>query len=100
VPARGRDPAGELSDLVCNFNLAGDLRQWLGHGSIDPEVLSQVREELLEIVKALDAGESVSPIPALPLPPRPTRRDLSRPCEQKGAFDDGRSRSDRRSRPV
>lgn len=53
VPARGRDPAGELSDLVCNFNLAGDLRQWLGHGSIDPEVLFQVREELLEIVKAL-----------------------------------------------
>ena len=89
VPECGRDPAWQLGDLACYFvNLADDLQQWLVHGSIDPEVLSQVREELLEIVKALDTGEPVSPIPAIPVPPRRTRRDLSRRGDQKGAFDD------------
>ena len=89
VPEHGRDPASQLSDLACYFaNLADDLQQWLVHGLIDPEVLSQVREELLEIVKALDTGEPVSPIPAIPVPPRPPRPDLSRRGDQKGAFDD------------
>jgi hypothetical protein len=89
VPERVRDPAGQLSDLVCYLlNLADDLQQWLAHGTIDPEVLPQVREELQEIAKALDTGEPVSPIPAIPVPPRPTRRDLSRRCDQKRAFDD------------
>jgi len=37
---RVRDPAWQLSDLVCYFmNLADDLQKWLAHGSIDPEVL-------------------------------------------------------------
>jgi hypothetical protein len=89
VPECARDPAWQLSDLACYFvNLADDLQQWLVHGSIDPDVLSQVREELLEIVKALDAGEPVSPIPAIPVPPRPTRRDLSRRGGREPAFDD------------
>lgn len=61
---------GRLSDLVCYLmNLADDLQQWLAHGSIDPEVLPQVREELREIAKALDTGAPISPMPALPLPP-------------------------------
>src|SRR5713226_2344668 len=54
---RVRDPAWQLSDLVCYLmNLADDLQKWLAHGSIDPEVLTQVREELREIAKALDTG--------------------------------------------
>ena len=83
------DPARLLSDLACYLvNLADDLQQWLAHRSIDPDVLPQVREELLEIVKALETGQSMSPIPAVPLPPRQTCRGLSRRGDRKGAFDD------------
>jgi len=89
APERVRDPAWQLSDLACYLvNLADDLQQWLARGSIDPEVLPQVREELREIAKALDTGAPISPIPAIPLPPRPTRRDLSRRGNQARAFDD------------
>jgi hypothetical protein len=89
VPERGQDPACQLSDLACYLmNLADDLQKWLAHGSIDPEVLPQVREELREIAKALDTGAPISPIPAIPLPPRPTHRDLSRRGDQERAFDD------------
>jgi hypothetical protein len=78
-----------LSDLACYLaNLADDLQQWLVHGSIDPEVLPQAREELRQIAKALDTGAPISPIPAIPLPPRPTRRDLSRRSDQERAFED------------
>ena len=73
-PERVGDPAWQVSDLVCYLmNLADDLQQWLSHGSIDPEVLPQVREELREIANALDARAPISPIPAIPLPPRKTR---------------------------
>jgi hypothetical protein len=89
VSGRVRDPAWQLSDLACYLvNLADDLQQWLVRGSIDPEVLPQVREELLEIARALDTGAPISPIPAIPLPPRPTRRDLSRRGDRERAFDD------------
>jgi hypothetical protein len=86
---RVRNPAWQLSDLVCYLrNLADDLEQWLAHGSIDPEVLLQVREEWREIATALDTGAPISPIPAIPLPPRPTRRDLSQRGDRERAFDD------------
>ena len=89
VPERVRDPACQLSDLACYLvNLADDLQQWLVHGSIDPEVLPQVREERREIAKALDTGAPISPIPAIPPPPAPTRRDLWRRRDQERAFDD------------
>ena len=89
VPELVRDPACQLSDLACYLvNLADDLQQWLVHGSIDPEVLPQVREELREIVKALDTGAPISPIPAIPPPRRPTPRDLSRRGDLERAFDD------------
>ena len=53
VPERVRDPAWQLSDLACYLvNLADDLQEWLARGSIDPEVLPQVREELRQIAKA------------------------------------------------
>jgi hypothetical protein len=56
---------------------------------IDPEGLPQVREELQEIAKALDTGESIGPIPASPVPPRtPTRRVLSRRGDQERTFGD------------
>ena len=89
TPERVRDPAWQLSDLVCYFmNLADDLEKWLVHGSIDREVLPQVREELREIAKALDTGAPISPIPAIPLPPQPRHRDSSRRGDQDCAFDD------------
>ena len=88
-PERVRDPASQLSDLACHLvDLADDLQQWLAHGSIDPDVLPQVREELREIARALDTGAPISPIPAIPLPPRPTRRGLSRRGDQERTFDD------------
>jgi len=81
---RVRDPAWQLSDLVCYLmNLADDLQQWLAHGSIDPEVLPQVREELAEIMAALDTRAPISPIPPIPLPPRQARPHFSR----RGSLD-------------
>jgi len=86
---RVRDPAWQLSDLACYLvNLADDLQKWLAHGSVDPEVLPQVREELAAIMAALDTRAPICPIPTIPLPPQPTRRDLSRRGDQRGAFDD------------
>ena len=89
VAERVRGPACQLSDLACYLmNLAEDLQQWLVHGSIDPEVLPQVREALRAIANALDTGAPISPIPAIPPPPRPTRRDWSRRGDRQRAYDD------------
>ena len=89
VPERTRDPAWQLSDLACYLvNLADDLQQWLAHGSIDPEVLPQVREELREIATALDTGAPISPMTSIPVPPQATRRGLSRRRDQERPFDD------------
>ena len=89
TPERAREPARQLSDLACYLvNLADDLQQWLGHGSIDPDVLPQVREELREIANALDTGALISPVPAIPVPPRPTRRGVSRQRDRARTFDD------------
>ena len=89
VAERVRDPAWQLSDLACYLmNLADDLQQWLVHGSIDPEVLPQVREELRAIANALDTRAPISPIPAIPPPPRPTRRDWLRRGDRERAYDD------------
>ena len=89
VAERVRGPACQLSDLACYLmNLAEDLQQWLVHGSIDPEVLPQVREALRAIANALDTGAPISPIPAIPPPPRPTRRDWSRRGDRERAYDD------------
>ena len=89
MPERVRDPAWQLSDLACYLvNLADDLQQWLAHGSINPEVLPQVREELWEIAKALDTGAPISPVPAIPVPPRPPHHAVSRRGDQERTFDD------------
>jgi len=52
------------------------------------EVVLRVREELREIANALDTGAAISPVPAIPVPPRPTRRDSPRRVDQECAFDD------------
>ena len=89
VPEPVQDSAWQLSSLACYLvNLADDLQQWLVHGSIDPEVLAQVRQELREIASALDTGAPISPVPAIPVPPRPTRRESSLRGDQECAFDD------------
>ena len=86
---RVRDPAWQLSDLACYLmNLADDLQKWLAYGSIDPEVLPQVREESAAIVAALDTRAPISPIPAIPLPPSPARPHLSRRGSLDRTFDD------------
>lgn len=66
---------GQLSDLVCYLvNLADDLEKWLAHDTLDRDILTQVGEELREIAHALDTRGPISPLPAIPLPPRPKRR--------------------------
>ena len=86
---RSRDPARQLSDLVCYLmNLADDLQKWLAHGSIDPEVLPQVREELAAIMAALGTRAPISPIPAIPLPPCPAHPDFSRRSSRDRTLDD------------
>lgn len=89
APERVRDAAPQVEDLVCYLmNLADDLQRWLAHGSVAPEVLRQVREELQQVVAALDNGASISPMPAIPLPPRAVRRDFSQRDDTELAFDD------------
>ena len=84
-----RDPGWQLSDLVCYFmNLADDLQKWLAHGSIDPEVLPQVREEVAAVMAALDTRAPISPIPAIPLPPRPARPSFSHRGDRERTVDD------------
>ena len=41
-----------------------------------------------EIAEALDTGAPISPIPAIPIPPRPTRHAFSRRRDQERTFDD------------
>ena len=85
---RVRDPAWQLSDLVCYLmNLADDLQKWLAHGSMDPQVLPQVREELAAITAALDTRAPISPIPAIPLPPHPASHSFPRRRDRKRTVD-------------
>lgn len=89
APERLRNAGWQLGDLVCYLiNLADDLQKWLAQGTVDREILPQVSEELREIARALDTGAPISPMPAIPLPPRPTRRALSRQDDLEPAFDD------------
>jgi hypothetical protein len=84
-----RDPACQLSDLACYLvNLADDLQRWAAHGSIDPELLPEIREELQAIAPALETGDPISPVPAIPLPPPAKATTLSRQAGQERAFDD------------
>ena len=70
------------------MNLADDLQQWLEQSTAARDVLPQVSEELREIAKALDTGAPISPMTAIPVPPRATRRGLSRRGDQERTFDD------------
>ena len=62
--------------------------QWLEQGTAARDVLPQVSEGLREITKALDTGAPISPIPAIPLPPRPARSHFSRRGSLDRTFDD------------
>ena len=89
VPQRARDLTSQFSDLACYVvNLADDLERWVSHGSIDPEVLPQLCGELREIAKALETGGPLSQLPAIPVPPPPTRRNVSRRRDRARTFDD------------
>jgi hypothetical protein len=69
------------------MNLADDLQKWLAQGRVS-EVLPQVIVELRKIAEALDTGAPISPITAIPLPPRPTRRAFSLRDDPEPALDD------------
>jgi hypothetical protein len=59
-----RDPASQASSLICSLtNLADDLRRWLSHRELGPDVLPQVRDELRAIANALDSGDGIPEIP-------------------------------------
>ena len=86
---RLRNATRQTENLVCYFiNLADDLQKWLAQGTMDRDILPQVSEELREIAQALDTGAPVSPMPAIPLPPRHIRRARSRQDDLEPAFDD------------
>lgn len=84
-----RDADGQMEDLVCYLmNLADDLEGWLAHGLVVPEVLPKVIQELREIAEALETGASVSPIPAIPQPPRRGHHALPRRGVREYQSDD------------
>ena len=79
----------QLSDLVCHLvNLAHDVKKWLAHDTVDPDILTQVGDELREIAQALDTGAPISPLPAIPLPARPGHLARWRQDDLEPAFDD------------
>lgn len=43
--------------------------RWLQHGTIPPEVLTEVRDEVRDIVHALDTGAAIPELPAISVPP-------------------------------
>ena len=50
----------QIENLVCYVaNLSDDLRRWLVHGKIAPEVLAQVCREFRVIADALEAGTCI-----------------------------------------
>lgn len=65
----------QAQDLICYLaNLADDLQKWLVHGTLAPQVLARVSEELRDVAKALDTGAPISPMPGIPVPPRTTKQ--------------------------
>ena len=89
-PQHVRDSASQVSSLVCYLtNLAEDLQRWLAYGAIDPEVLSEVREELADIARTVGTDAPIPEISEIPVPPeRPRQRGRSRRREEAWEFDD------------
>ena len=78
-----------MQDLICYLvNLGDDLQKWLAHGTVTPEVFQRVGEELRDVAKALETGAQISPMPAIPLPPRRARTASSGRGDQERTFDD------------
>jgi hypothetical protein len=87
-PERVSDAAGQAGDLVCYLmNLADGLQKWLAQGRVSA-VLPQVIVELRKIAEALESGAPISPITAIPLPPRPSGRVFSKQDDLESALDD------------
>jgi len=58
------------------------------HGTIPPQVLTQVREELRGIANALEAGKSIPQMPEIPPPPAPGPARSARRGKADHTFDD------------
>jgi hypothetical protein len=70
VPGAARDSMWQAQELICYLiNLAEDVRRWVRHDALDPDVLPQVAAELREIASALDTGAVIPELPEIPLPP-------------------------------
>ncbi|MBP1599657.1 MAG: hypothetical protein H6Q05_5034 [Acidobacteria bacterium] len=83
------EPMRQVEDMVCYFvNLSDDLERWLVHGTIPPQVLTQVREELRGIANALEAGKSIPQMPEIPPPPAPGPARSARRGKADHTFDD------------
>ena len=80
---------GQVENLVCYLaNLCDDLKRWLVHGKIAPEVLAQLRREFREIADALEAGTLIPQMPEIPVPPA-TRSTRTGVCDRsEHTFDD------------
>ena len=88
APERVTDSARQAGDLVCYLmNLADGLQKWLAQGRVSA-VLPQVIVELRKIAEALESGAPISPIKAIPLPPRPSGRVFSKQDDLESALDD------------
>ncbi len=89
APKRARDAVWQVEGLVCYLmNLADDLQAWLAQGVVPQEVLAQVPRELREIAGALETGAPVSPMPAIPGPPRQPRHAPLRQGDREHKSDD------------
>lgn len=89
APEHLRDPACQVSDLACYLlNFADALHRWVVHGSIDAGLLPEIREELQAIATALETGDPITPVPAIPLPPQQRHAGVSRQGTHERAFDD------------
>lgn len=89
APEAVRDPTWQAQDLTCYLtNLADDLRRWLEQGTVPPELLREVGQELRQIADALDSAAPIPQVPETPLPPRKTRTPSPRRDVLTPTYDD------------
>lgn len=82
-------PRSQLENLVCYLvNLSDDLEKWLVHGTIPPEVLPRVRQELREIADVLETGALIPQTPEIPIPPDLSSAPSVRRRGSERTFDD------------
>jgi hypothetical protein len=70
APEMASEPMEQAENLVCYLaTLSQDLERWLEHGTIPPELLAEVGEELRAIAGALERGGWIPQLPEIAVPP-------------------------------